>query len=314
MIEDVSFEILSKCVNNCLHCSSCSTFNSKEIISLSKIKEVVDNLIHLHVKRICLSGGEPFLHPDLIEIVQYISGHGIICDIYSAGIIKSSDGLSALSKNNLYNLKLAGVHRIMFNFQSLNENIYNLIMGTTNCQPLLIESIDNTVACDIEAELHFVPMKYNINEIEGVLSFAEDHNIQQVSFLKLVEHGRAKVNSLALSKDEELLLMQKLKRLKNQNKKIRIGIPLDNECEKCSCHAVKNKVYIKYDGSVYGCEAFKYIEFEKARVSNIYNENIIDIINNSEYIAQSKALICKYSNGYKGCPVQNYLEELRRKK
>lgn len=312
MIEDVSFEILSKCSNNCVHCSSCSTFHSQDIFSLQKIQQIVSELSKLCVKRICLSGGEPFLHPDLLDIVKDIASRGIICDIYTAGVLRSGNEYSSIPKDIFSQLKSAGLHRLMFNMQAITEKNYNMIMGTMGCQKHLIESIDNAVACGIETEIHFVPMNCNIEEIDLILEFANEHNVEQVSFLKLVEHGRATNNKLSISRDNEDKLKQKLKILRNQNSKIRIGIPLDIDCMSCSCHAVRNKIYIKYDGSVYGCEAFKYIKFDGIPVSNVYNQTITDILNNSLYIKESQKLICKYTIDKRACPVQNYLARIKK--
>lgn len=70
MLYDVSLEILKKCLNNCLHCSSNSCHNSKTILGLDTIKQIIDDIIFIGAKRLCLSGGEPFLHPDIVEMIE----------------------------------------------------------------------------------------------------------------------------------------------------------------------------------------------------------------------------------------------------
>lgn len=306
-MEDVSFEILRKCPNNCLHCSSCSNFSCEEIFSLKKICQIVDELAELNVKRICLSGGEPFLHPDIYSIVSHIASKEIICDIYTSGIIRDSSGYSSIPLEMLRQLKTKGLHRLMFNFQSTSESNYNTIMGTTGCYGHLLETIKNSVQCNIETELHFVPMKLNWHEVENVIDFAQDNGILRVSFLKLVEHGRAKNNKLALNACEEKKLKTLLNNLKKSNPIVRVGIPLNNDCQSCLCHAVRDKLYIKYDGCVYGCEAFKYIDFPDTTPSNVNDSRIKDILSFSPYICKSKNLIWEHSASSGACPVQNYL-------
>ena len=72
MIKDISFEITQKCLNNCLHCSSCSDNYCNRQINYETICKTVDSMPGIGVKRVCLSGGEPFLHPDLEKVVAYI--------------------------------------------------------------------------------------------------------------------------------------------------------------------------------------------------------------------------------------------------
>jgi radical SAM protein with 4Fe4S-binding SPASM domain len=280
---------------------------SQDIFLIDKIQDIIKQLSELSVKRICLSGGEPFLHPDLIAIVEIIVKSGIRCDIYSAGIITNDGEASAISKDVLIKLKQTGLHRIIFNFQAVDEAKYDLIMDTKGRQQYLFTSIQNTVESGIETEIHFVPMTHNVNQIDKVLTYADNHNVKQVSFLGLVKHGRAKINELELSTEEDASVRQKLAKLAESNPKIRIGVPLTYN-KVCECHAITDKIYIKYDGSVYGCEAFKYVEFDNGiKVPNVYDDNIQSIITNSEYFNRSKQLLneCKKENN--NCPVQNYM-------
>lgn len=45
--------------------------------------------------------------------------------------------------------------------------------------------------------------------------------------------------------------------------KIRIGVPLSGKQEQVKCNAGSGKLIIRYDGAVYPCEAYKYIDFSR---------------------------------------------------
>ena len=105
----------------------------------------------------------------------------------------------------------------------------------------------------------------------------------------LVPHGRAANNTgeLVLDADENEKLKLKLEAINNN--KIRIGIPLQREGSDCCCYAGKNKLCIRYDGKVFGCETFKYIQLsdENNRIvkpDSIYNKSLEDIYYHSEYL------------------------------
>ena len=312
MIYDVSFEILNRCPNNCLYCSTRSSIDKQEKFSFNKIQDIIEQLVNLSVKRICLSGGEPFLRQDLPDIVEIITKNKIICDIYSAGVTEDDSGVSAISGDILNKLKEKGLNRIMFNLQAFDEAKYDLVTATKGHQPYLFTSIKNTIESGIDTEIHFVPMTHNIDQIEKILAFADSQNIKQVSFLKLVNHGRARENALELSMQKENEVCIKLAKLAESNPKIRIGIPLTSGNVSCECHAINEKIYIKYDGSVYGCEAFKYLELDGIKAPNVYNDSIQSIISASEYFDKSKQLLCKYKSKNIKCPVQNYMREMRK--
>lgn len=65
----MSLEMIRKCPNHCLHCSSSSSTKCSEFISFDTFKKVVDSATNLHLQAVCFSGGEPFLHPNIIEMV-----------------------------------------------------------------------------------------------------------------------------------------------------------------------------------------------------------------------------------------------------
>lgn len=316
MIKDISFEITQKCLNNCLHCSSCSNRLCEQQIDLETIYTTIDDMPKLGVERVCLSGGEPFLHKDLESIVSHIGQLGLEVNIYSSGVIENEGKVTSISSTKFKALKQLGLSKIMFNVQSSDEKTYNLITGTEGHFPLLKQSIRNAISADLYTEIHFVPMKLNIKDINNVMHFSKDMGIKKVSFLKLVPHGRAKENQslLQLSSDETIHLKQSLNNITSEN--IRIGIPLSVRYESDFCHAASSKLYIKFDGTVYGCEAFKYIQQldnnnNDIQPCNIYKQSLLDIYNKSEYIYATREFVKKYSSlnsRCESCPVQKYLE------
>lgn len=317
MLKDVSLEIIQKCLNQCLHCSSNSTYESHMKLSYQTIVEVIDDITVLNASRLCLSGGEPFLHPDIIDIITYAVSKGLVLDVYSCGVVGEYSNETSISVDYFLKCKSIGLHRVMFNLQAANADLYSKIMGRNNFD-VVIQSIKNANLAGVETEIHFVPMKLNIDEVDQLLDLVEKIGVKNTSFLKLVPHGRAKINKdkILLSDLETEKLQKKLFELKLQGKNIRIGLPFTKNSEENSCHAVREKLYIKYDGSVFGCEAFKYIALEdkKGRTinpDNVLQKKVFDINATSEFLKNSIILVdefSSYESGCDNCPVQKYLK------
>ena len=101
MLKDLCFEITKQCPNNCLFCSSCSSYDESTIISFDTFKKTIDHLISLGgIEEISLSGGEPFLHPDLFKMISYCKGKNIRTVLFTSGIKKRTK-LSELEKEKL---------------------------------------------------------------------------------------------------------------------------------------------------------------------------------------------------------------------
>jgi radical SAM protein with 4Fe4S-binding SPASM domain len=92
----VDFQITNRCYMNCSHCYASSTPDGKHA-SLDDVKRVIDNSVDCGVCQIALGGGEPLLHPDIYEILDYCHEKGIVPNL-------STNGMH-LTKKNLLMLK-----------------------------------------------------------------------------------------------------------------------------------------------------------------------------------------------------------------
>lgn len=88
MIKDLCFEIIEKCLNNCKFCSSNSNNQKSRIIKFEDFKKTIDYFISSGgIEELSLSGGEPFLHPDLLRMVAYAKSFGIKTVIFTSGVV-----------------------------------------------------------------------------------------------------------------------------------------------------------------------------------------------------------------------------------
>ena len=211
-MKQISIEIIHKCPNRCLHCSSNSDINCTLKIETADVKKIIDSASKLNTEVLSISGGEPFLHDGLLEIVHYAKSKGIKVYIYTSGIILNIAGrVDSIQQELLQQLYNVAVDKIIFDLPAINETIYNKFMGTSGYQKFVLESLNKAQNVGIYTEIHFVPTKVNLDEIDSIVKFAERAGVNKVSFLGLVPHGRAANNTeeLVLDADEN----EKLKKL-----------------------------------------------------------------------------------------------------
>lgn len=92
MVKDLCFEIIETCLNNCKFCSSNSNCQKTQIIEFDTFKKVIDHFMNNGgIEELSLSGGEPFLHPDILKMVQYAKSYGIKTVIFTSGVIHGKE-------------------------------------------------------------------------------------------------------------------------------------------------------------------------------------------------------------------------------
>lgn len=93
MLKDLCFEVIQTCPNKCKFCSSNSSQEEKTMITVEDFKRTVMHFMnHGGIGEISISGGEPFLHPDLFEMVKVCKSQGIRTVIFTSGI-KRADAI-----------------------------------------------------------------------------------------------------------------------------------------------------------------------------------------------------------------------------
>lgn len=179
-IKKIRFVLTDFCNYQCKFCHNEGTctkntkFLSKEsIILLTKIAK------DLGIKKITLTGGEPLLHPEIINIASEIK------DIYpEVSLGMSTNGM--LFDKRKFSEVIKNINRLRLNFQSLDEKISKFICGKgadINKAYRLIDDV-RKLNPNLNVCLNFVLTKYNKESLLDVVKFALKSNLD----VKLLEY------------------------------------------------------------------------------------------------------------------------------
>lgn len=101
-------ETTNFCNAKCDYCPHSSMTREKGFISLDTVKKVVDNCLKTNQKYIALHHmGEPFLHPQLKDIVKMFTDNGIKTEFSSNGLILTYKKLVEMNEAGLSLLRIA---------------------------------------------------------------------------------------------------------------------------------------------------------------------------------------------------------------
>lgn len=349
MLKDLCFEVIQTCPNKCKFCSSNSSQDKKTIIHLEQFKRTVMHFINQGgIEEISISGGEPFLHPDLFEMVKFSKENGIRTVVFTSGI-KRADEMSeemieyiknkcrsdlqkieehepwnerlkrnvmvyynrllkpgtftAITRQECEKLKELGLDKIVFDWQALDSDIDNNLMGRNGLNTYLMDSLIRARASGLDVDVHFIPMKPNYREFSDIIECLEMANIRNISVLNFVPQGRENENKQELMLNEEEL-KEFSEILKNEKEhfsgNIRIGIPLNGKISHL-CTAGTEKLDIKYDGTILPCPAFKEISVETMEKYGIKLHSIYDDLEKVVvHSGKRKIPLCRQVYGFNG--------------
>lgn len=180
-LSGVYIEITSICNRNCPYCYNDST-TAGRMIEKDSLFRVFNECKHLGISTVTLSGGEPFIHPDIDEILFELETLDM-----KAVIITN---LSLVSDYNAANLARRG-HVFQITFDASDEYENDLTRGTGSYS-LNIKLLERFKA---EGLIDNVILRYNVNkrnhnEVEQVINLARNYGIKAIDVALLFKSGR----------------------------------------------------------------------------------------------------------------------------
>ncbi len=173
---NLRISVTQECDKHCPYCHREGESNPSTIMTVTEIVRIVRIAISLGISRVKLTGGEPLLRKEIVEIVRGISGLEGLTDL---SMTTNGTHLKVLA----IDLKNAGLCRVNVSLPTLDPDVYNEVMGGN-----LKDALDGVKAA-VEAGIRPVKLNMlvlrNINddEIDRMISFAA----QTGTILQMIE-------------------------------------------------------------------------------------------------------------------------------
>lgn len=272
--------ITGKCNNRCVFC-----FSRKELLNINfkdkDLKGIIKDSYNSGAKILVLSGGEPTIHPNFLDLIAYAKTTG-----YSSIRTISNGRMFAYSKFAKKAKKL-GLNEVTISIHSHIPIIQDELSGVEGSFNQALKGIENCKRENINLKINIVVNRKNIKKIkETILFFYEKMGVKRISLLRLMPFGLAWKNKSFLYYN------------KRDNKYLKEAL----ECAK------KNNIELwinRFDLNLFR----DYPEF----VQNPYkfvNEVESKIIEFEELVTKNKEMYC-YPKRCPYCFLENFCKEIR---
>jgi GTP 3',8-cyclase len=156
-VSDLRISLTQRCNLACVFCHMEGQPVATDELTPAQIESIVRAGAHVGISRVKLTGGEPTLRTDLLEIVRRIRPHVRELSMTTNGI-----RLAGLAQE----LKAAGLDRVNVSLPSLNAATYKELTGVDG-KDRTIEGIRAAVAAGLG------PVKLNVVALDGATDSAE---------------------------------------------------------------------------------------------------------------------------------------------
>jgi len=153
-------EITDKCNFKCIHCYNSSTYKNSNNLQLSKIYEIIKDGYLNKFNTIQFTGGEPLLHPDIEQIINYVSE-------YKYKAIEIYTNLSLISDKQLDLIKNNNIH-IATTLLGSNSEIFEKCTNIKGGFNIWLKNAIKIKKLGIQFRISVVRMKQNENDIKNI--------------------------------------------------------------------------------------------------------------------------------------------------
>jgi radical SAM protein with 4Fe4S-binding SPASM domain len=189
----VVWNITRTCNLRCVHCYSDSmAARYPGELDWKQMQTVVKDLAAYQIPSLLLSGGEPLIHPHFFDLVDLATKAGLKLTISTNGTLITPEKAALL--------KAANVAYVGISLDGIGE-IHDQFRGKEGAFKAAVEGFKACHDVDQKTGLRLTLTRHTVADIERILDFIEEQEIQRVCFYHLVPSGRG--SALQILRPEE---------------------------------------------------------------------------------------------------------------
>ncbi len=223
----VVMNITRRCNLRCVHCYAAADGNpGRDELSTPELMRVLDDLASFGCPVALLSGGEPLMHPDIVEIARHAVEIGMRAVISTNGTL--------ITPGIAERLASVGLSYIGASLDGVRDT-HDHFRGVSGSYDRTVEGLRIARAAGIKTGLRFTLTRRNVGDIPAVFDLMASEGIPRICFYHLVYTGRGEcLMEEALPPDETRravdLIIDRTADLHHSGNPVEV-LTVDNHCD-----------------------------------------------------------------------------------
>lgn len=281
----VFIETTKQCNLRCGHCyvPDCSvglkTISQNTQLTNEDIFGIVEQLDSMGVMEVQLTGGEFFILPHALEVIQDLQSRLVPCSIFTNATIIGKDAMDHFSRN----------HDGLIFYVSLDgfEKSHNFLRGTKNAFQKTVSTIRQLMAFGCDVRINTAISRQNLSEMRGFMDYVRTEFGVLHRLIAVDPIGRAD-SSMTISAEEfSILLKSGDGNLEFLDSHDSVGDWLTP-----ACGVGSSMLFVDAYGNVSFCPTLTQNENPAFLAGNIHRSSIKDIWEQSPVFTELRGVQC----------------------
>ena len=191
------------CNLECVHCyADAETRRFTGELTTAEAEAMIRDLASIRVPALLISGGEPFVRPDVLDLAELAMSLGVRVTFSTNGTLIDEKRAARIAK--------IGVAYVGISIDG-GETRHDIFRGKSGAFREALRGIRNCRDAGIRVGVRFTVTKENVGEIDHIFNLVEAEDIGRLCLYHLVYSGRgAYLSGIDLEVEEKRALMNKL--------------------------------------------------------------------------------------------------------
>lgn len=265
-LSSVQLEITSQCNLRCRHCYNNSGTKRENELTVEEMKGLIDELAHMGVLNVLVTGGEPLLHPDLFEIMSYVRSKPMSCMVFTNG--------TSITEEVVHTFKKLGVLSVTLSLDGFTALTHDTFRGGKSFEKV-IKAVTMLKKTGIPVRINISMHKGILDEICDLLELLEKWGITEHYLWPISYTGRTQEEGFTITPDEYEKTLRRIKEYERASGEEKKRLPYNPD--QTTCGIGMSNLVIRSTGVVVPCPAFP----DDVSLGNVREESLAEIWNNS---------------------------------
>lgn len=193
----VIWETTQACDLACVHCRACAQpLRSALELTTEEAKRLIDEVKALEVPVFVLTGGDPLKRPDIFELVEYASNHGVRISL-------TPSATPLLTKEAISRLKQGGLARLAISLDGPNTTVHDAFRRVPGSYDWTLSAVQWAREIGLPVQINTTITRHNLQHLDSMIALLERLDIVLWSVFFLVPTGRGSAIDLISAQEFE---------------------------------------------------------------------------------------------------------------
>lgn len=178
----IVWNITKACNFKCIHCYENAGKKADDELTTDEIIEGIDKLSKLGVASIAFSGGEPTVHPGIIDLIKHASEDGMYVSM-------ATNGFKTAKIERAKEFADAGLEFVQISLDGLNPETHDKFRGVPNSWNRAVQSIKNFLELGVFVEVSTTVTQENYDEIPRMIDFMRELGVEWFMLYNFIPTG-----------------------------------------------------------------------------------------------------------------------------